>query len=106
MIRNEWLNQFNRFDIWLNTMLDAIPNFDRLKRTDKFVIEKSIKYYTQLNTISIKILENNGMPYMGLSTFDMENKVGTAKELLREALEKRKIPNEWEETLPDIERKY
>lgn len=106
MNRNEWLNKFAGYDVWLNAMLDAIPNFDRLNRTNKFVIEKSKKYYSQINIISIKILENKDMPYMRLSTFDMEKKVERARELLKEAFEKRNIPNEWGTKLHDIERKY
>lgn len=106
MNRNEWLGKFEGYNIWLNSMLKAIPNFDRLNRTDEFVIKKSSKYYAQLNTISLKILENRKMPYMRLSTFDMENRIEVAKELLKEALEKRHIPNEAYYILPDIGMKY
>ncbi len=102
MNRNEWLSKFEGYNIWLNSMLDAIPNFDRLNRKDDFVIEKSKKYYTQLNIVSLKILENRKMPYMRLSTFDMENRVECAKELLKETLEKRRIPNELYYTLPKL----
>ena len=39
---------------------------------------------------------------MRLSTFDMENRIEGAKELLKEALEKRHIPNESYYTLPKL----
>ena len=39
---------------------------------------------------------------MKLNTFDMENKIAQAKELLKEALEKRHIPNESYYTLPNL----
>ena len=102
MNRNEWLGMFEGFDNWLNTMLEAIPNFDRLNRTDDFIIKKSKKYYSQINTMSLKILENRKMPHMRLSTFDMENRIEGVKELLKEALEKRRIPNESYYTLPRL----
>ncbi len=102
MNRNEWVNKFNGYTVWLDTMLDVIHNFDRLNRSDNFIIKKSRKYYTQLNIISLKILENRTMPYMRLNTFDMENRVERAKELLKEALEKRHIPNELYYTLPKL----
>jgi len=90
--------------MWLDTMLKAIPNFKKHK--EDYIIEKSRIYYRQIHTISLKILENREMPYMRLSTFDMENRVERAKELLKKALEKRHIPNEWKSKIPDIERKY
>ena len=102
MNRNEWAGKFELYNIWLNSMLDAIPNFDRLNRTDDFIIKKSNKYYSQINIISLKILENRKMPYMRLSTLDMENRIEGVKELLKEALEKRRIPNESYYTLPRL----
>ena len=102
MNRDEWLAKFEGFDIWLNSMLQAIPNFDRLNRKDEFVIEKSRKYYQQINTVSLKVLENRTMPYMRLNTFHMENKIERAKDLLKEALEKRNIFNQWESLLPSL----
>ena len=104
MNSNEWANKFNGYTVWLDTMLKAIPNFKDHK--ENYIIEKSRIYYTQLNTISLKILENRTMPYMRLNTFDMENRVEMAKELLKEASEKYNIPKEWESKLPDIKRKY
>ena len=62
MNRNEWLSKFEGYNIWSNSMLEAIPNFDRLNRTEDFVIEKSEKYYSQIKIISLKILENRKMP--------------------------------------------
>jgi len=106
MNRDEWLGKFEGLDIWLNSMLKAIPNFDRMNRKEDFVIKKSRKYYTQINTISLKILENREMPYMRLDTFDMETRIERAKESLKEALEKRHSPNEWDSLLPNISRKY
>jgi len=102
MNRNDWINKFNGYTVWLDTMLKAIPNFDKMNRKDDFVIKKSTTYYKQISIISLKILENKKMPYMKLNTFDMENRIEGAKELLKEALEKRHIPNELYYTLPNL----
>lgn len=102
MNREEWLHKFFMFDIWLNSMLSTIPNFNRINRKDEFVIKKSRKYYAQINTVSLKVLENREMPHMMLSTYDMERKIVRARELLIEQLEKRKIPNPWDSLLPRL----
>ena len=104
MNRKEWLGKFEYNHILLNTMIKAIPNFK--KHDDTYVIRKSLKYYATLDRISLMVLKNRTMPEMRTTTWGIETKIGTAKELLKEALEERHIPNEWESKLPDIERKY
>jgi hypothetical protein len=100
MIRQEWISKFEYNHILLDTMIQAIPNFE--KHNEKFIIKKALKYYSQINTGSILVLKNRTMPEMRTSTYLIEQKIGTAKELLRIELEKRKIPNEWDPKLPNL----
>lgn len=107
MNREEWLGKFEYWNTQMNDMLKAIHNFDRLKHTDDFVIKKSRNYYIQLNTITLKINEVNSNRYqLRISTFEMENKVRRARELLKEAFEKRGLGSKWDSLLADIDRKY
>jgi hypothetical protein len=96
----EWLGKFEYIHTLLNTMLEAIPNFQ--KHNEIFVIRKSLKYYSTLDYASKMVLKNRTMPEMRTSTYLIEQKIGTARELLRIELEKRKIPNEWDSKLPKL----
>ncbi len=104
MERKEWLGKFEYNHILLNTMLKAIPNFDKHNETK--MIRLALKYYTTLDRISSMVLKNRTMPEMRTITWGVEQKIRTARGLLRIEFEKRKIPNELESKLPDIERKY
>ncbi|MBL7014799.1 MAG: hypothetical protein ISR79_00365 [Nitrosopumilus sp.] len=104
MNRKEWLGKFEYNHILLNTMIEAIPNFE--KHDDTYVIRKSLKYYATLDRISLMVLKNRTMPEMRTITCGIENKITIAKELLAKELERKNILNEWGSKLPDIERKY
>ena len=98
--KQKWHIEFEYWEILMNTMLKAIPNFE--KHDESFVRTKALKYYTTINTISLKILYNRKMPRMKLNTFDIEKKVKKARELLREQISKKEIPNEWDSKLPNL----
>ena len=100
MNRQEWYEKFVTYDELMDNMIMAIPNFHRHK--ENYVIKKTVKYYSIINTVSLKILENRKMPYMKLSTYSLENKVEESRELLKKELEKRGMENIWDQELPNI----
>lgn len=97
--RQTWLEKSEAYDILLNTMLEAIPKFDRKK--EYRVKQLYLKYYGTLDLISRRIIENKHHKEMIIYT--LIKKVRRARELLKEALEKRKIINIWDSMLPDID---
>jgi hypothetical protein len=99
--KQKWHAEFEYWNILMNTMLKAIPNFER--QDSDFVLRKALKYYATINTISLKIIMNRKNPWLRLITTDIEYKVIKARVLLLDQISKKEIPNEWDSKLPNLE---
>ena len=99
--KQKWHIEFEYWNILMNTMLKAIPNFEN--HDENFVLTKARKYYATINTISLKIILNKKNPGLRLSTRCIEYKVTKARALLLDQLSKRDIPNQWDSKLPSLE---